>query len=432
MSLKTKMMLTFSIVTVVIWAATIGYTFPTVSKLLQLAATQGDYTRLFQSFQRNVLIAGTGGTLFSIFVGYIMARLILGPMQRVMDAMKEVEEGNLTVEVSSNTSCELNVLCRTFNGMVQKFTDYVRKMEEVALEIAAVATNLNEIIGEVTTATDSIATTIQSVAADAENQNATVRDTSTIFQQMSQGVEQVAISAGEVSEASKQAANLSERGSHAIDTAVTQMETISQAVNASAHIVTRLGERSREIGLILDSITNIAEQTNLLALNAAIEAARAGEQGRGFAVVAEEVRKLAEQSAAAAKQITEMIKLVQHETEQAVRSMEHGTSEVKNGIKAVGEAGNSFAEIFEVVKKVNRQIEEVSAASQQMAVGGKQAVSAVGNIALVSEKSAAGAQSVAASTQELASVFHEGANAAGKLAKMSAELMAMVHKMKKE
>jgi methyl-accepting chemotaxis protein len=121
-----------------------------------------------------------------------------------------------------------------------------------------------------------------------------------------------------------------------------------------------------------------------------------------------------------------MIKLVQHETEQAVRSMEHGTSEVKNGIKAVGEAGNSFAEIFEVVKKVNRQIEEVSAASQQMAVGGKQAVSAVGNIALVSEKSAA------ASTQELASVFHEGANAAGKLAKMSAELMAMVHKMKKE
>lgn len=431
MSIKAKMMVTFSIVTIVIWIATIVYTFPTVNKLLQMAAAQGDYATFFSLFKRNILFCGTAGTLFSIFVGYLMARFILGPMTQVIQAMQEVAQGNLTVTVSSNTGDELDILCNTFNHMAKEFNSYVTKMEEAALEIAEVAGKLNENVEQATRATEEIAQTIQSVAAATDNQNSTIKNTSQLFEHMADGVKQVAARAKDVSAASNQAAALSEKGSTTITKAVQQMETISQTVNLSAQTVIKLGERSKEIGLILDSITSIAEQTNLLALNAAIEAARAGEQGRGFAVVADEVRKLAEQSSAAARQITELIQLIQQETQQAVRSMESGTVEVDNGIKAVTEAGNAFSNILQVIKQVTGQMAEVSAASQQMAASSQQAVDAIGQIAQISQQTTASAQEVSASAEELTAIFHEGEETASKLHQMSSELMVMVRKIKK-
>lgn len=141
-----------------------------------------------------------------------------------------------------------------------------------------------------------------------------------------------------------------------------------------------MGERSKEIGQIVDTISGIAGQTNLLALNAAIEAARAGEQGRGFAVVAEEVRKLAEQSQEAAKKIAELIGEIQGDTDKAVIAMNEGTREVKTGAEVVNVAGAAFREIAEMVTQVSGQVKEISAALQQMASGSRQVASSVKKI----------------------------------------------------
>ena len=143
------------------------------------------------------------------------------------------------------------------------------------------------------------------------------------------------------------------------------MESINNNVDTLALVVEGLGKRSFEIGAITEVITAIADQTNLLSLNAAIEAARAGEHGRGFAVVSDEVRKLAEQSAQSAQQISQLITLIQEETKKAVKSMEKVSTEVEQGTSAVNEAGKSFNQIQATVNDVTLQVEEVTMTLKQ-------------------------------------------------------------------
>ena len=193
-------------------------------------------------------------------------------------------------------------------------------------------------------------------------------------------------------------------------------------------MVAELGDRSKAIGQIVATISGIAGQTNLLALNAAIEAARAGEQGRGFAVVAEEVRKLAEQSQEATKQISALIGAIQSDTEQAVTAMDNGTREVKLGTEVVNAAGQAFQEIVGLVGQVSDQIKEVSATIEQMAIGSQQIVGSVNQIDLLAKEAAAQAQTVSAATEEQSASMEEIASSSQSLAQLAMELRDAVGK----
>ncbi|HZW82826.1 MAG TPA: methyl-accepting chemotaxis protein, partial [Candidatus Deferrimicrobium sp.] len=167
---------------------------------------------------------------------------------------------------------------------------------------------------------------------------------------------------------------------------------------------------------------NIADQTNLLALNAAIEAARAGEQGRGFAVVAEEVRKLAEQSASATKEIANLITSVKDETERAVKAMDLGTKEAAHGTVVVSDAGNAFTDILSAVDGVSQQIHQVSLAAQELASGSVQVVKAVETIAYIAQETSGQTQNVAAAAEEQTASMEEIKFSVNSLFKMSGEL----------
>lgn len=188
-----------------------------------------------------------------------------------------------------------------------------------------------------------------------------------MLSQMSSGVEQIAANASEASATAVNTATLADTGEEAMKQVISQMEKIRASSENTGETIRKLGENSETIGQIVETITGIADQTNLLALNAAIEAARAGEQGRGFAVVADEIRKLAEQSGNAAKQIAELIAAVQEETEKAVKAKDEGGENVVKGIQAVKTAGETFESILQSVQKVAEQMQEISAATEQMA-----------------------------------------------------------------
>ena len=205
-------------------------------------------------------------------------------------------------------------------------------------------------------------------------------------------------------EASKNAGKVAKEGGHVVEETIHGMNRIAEVVKKSAETVQALGKSSDQIGEIVQVIDDIADQTNLLALNAAIEAARAGEQGRGFAVVADEVRKLAERTSKATKEIATMIKQIQKDTYDAVDSMQEGTKQVEDGKLLAEKAGSSLQEIIHGAQQVVDIVTQVAAASEEQSSAAEQISKNIESISSVTQESASGIQQIAHASEDLNSL----------------------------
>ncbi|MDT8902050.1 methyl-accepting chemotaxis protein [Anaeroselena agilis] len=365
-----------------------------------------------------------------IVVTFIVVKRITKPIESLANQVNLLANGDLTVQAQADGRDEIAELATGFNAMVHNLRDLIVRIHSSTEHVAASSQELTASAEQSALAANQVAQIITDVAAGAEKQMRAVDDTASVVGQMSAGIQQIASNANAVAGTSAQSAGAAQDGSQAVERAIAQMENIEQKVTRSAQVVAKLGERSKEIGQIVDTIAGIAGQTNLLALNAAIEAARAGEQGRGFAVVAEEVRKLAEQSQEAAKQIAELIAEIQSDTDSAVVAMDEGTREVRIGAEVVNDAGRAFQVIYKSVDEASTQMREISAAIQQMAGGSRQVVSSVREIDVISKATADQAQNVSAATEEQSATMEEIAASSQALAKMAAELTQAVGEFK--
>jgi methyl-accepting chemotaxis protein len=210
-----------------------------------------------------------------------------------------------------------------------------------------------------------------------------------------------------------------------IANAAKEMFSIHEATSESKDIITKLGERSSEIGKIVEVITQISGQTNLLALNAAIESARAGEQGKGFAVVASQIRILAEQSEKAAKDIGKLIKEVLADTNNAVDSMDRGTKLVNSGLAVVNEVGKSFEQVSLASGSMNTKVHEVSGVLSDVAINGDRIVNIIQNIRNINYESIEEIQNIAASSQEQLASMEQVATSVESIDKIAGELLAV-------
>ncbi len=192
-----------------------------------------------------------------------------------------------------------------------------------------------------------------------------------------------------------------------VEDTLTRMRSIASSVRETAQKVQELGSRSDQIGKIVGVIDDIADQTNLLALNAAIEAARAGEQGRGFAVVADEVRKLAERTTKATKEIAEMIQSVQTETRGAVEKMQSGTQQVEKGVEVTAKAGESLKQIIGQADHVGEMVTHIATAATEQSSATEQVNANMEQINKLVAESAEGAQQSARACEQLSSLALE-------------------------
>ncbi|MFJ5623493.1 methyl-accepting chemotaxis protein [Peribacillus loiseleuriae] len=363
-------------------------------------------------------------------LGFIITRIIVNPVKEIQGLMKNAENGDLTVEGSYRSKDEMGQLTLSFNKMILKLRELMTQVNITSEQVAAASEELTASSEESSKASEQIANTIQEVASGAEQQVRSTEESSKVVQEMALSIQQVASHAQDISANSVETSQKAVEGNEAIQTTIEQMNSINSTVTQLSQIVKGLGERSKEIGNIIEAITNIASQTNLLALNAAIESARAGEHGRGFAVVADEVRKLAEQSAESAQNISGLITLIQDETNLAVQSMEQTTSEVTDGIGVVNKAGESFAQIRHSVDEISAQLQEVSAASQQLSAGSEQVLQSEKLLAEIAEEAASGTQNVAVATEEQLASMEEITSSAATLSLMAEELQAQIGRFK--
>ena len=371
------------------------------------------------------------GLILITIGGAIFTKQITSVVVHLKNHAVELSQGNLAVadlEVTSND--EFGDLTKSFNTMKAHLHDLIKQMSSVSEQVAAASEELTAGAHQSAEASTNVAETITKIAEGMQNQNNSIdeakKEVDAVFTEMQAMTDNTKLMA----DTSNDTAIAAKTGEQLMNNAMQKMEHIESSVMSSADTVRILGENSKEIGAIVETIVAIADQTNLLALNAAIEAARAGEAGKGFTVVAEEVRKLAAESQTSAEKIKEKISSIQVDTNQAVIAMQEGTVEVQAGTEAINEVGRQFKDIMQKVSDIKTQIDAFHAASSRITNGAERIVGAVDSIDEVSRETASHTETISAAAEQQSASSAEIASSSDSLAKMASELQNATNKFK--
>jgi len=337
-------------------------------------------------------------TIFFFIIRNI-TRQLGGDPTEVDEIAKKVASGDLSVLVTVDPR-DTGSIMWAMKTMVESLRNLVNDTISISTGIASAAAQLQATSSQIATGAEEVASQTSTVATASEEMASTSAE--------------IAANCTNAAESSRRTSEYASTGAAVVNETIVGMGKIAERVKQTAATIDALGTRSEQIGEIIGTIEDIADQTNLLALNAAIEAARAGEQGRGFAVVADEVRALAERTTKATKEIGSMIKAIQSETREAVRSMEEGVSEVEKGAVSSKKSGESLQEILDQINEVNMQIHQIATAAEEQTATISEITTNIHQVTEVVHQSARGAEETSAAAAQLADQSQQLQNLVGK------------------
>ena len=362
---------------------------------------------------------------------YFFANSFSKPIIEIAEKAEKIAGKDLSIEITNvKNKDEIGELAKSFNHMVTSLRAMIQDIDEASQQVASTSEQLMASSEQTSQATELITESIQQIAVGSDSSLKGTIEATEVVSEISKGMDQIALNIQLVSDGAVETSQAAKTGNDTIKDSIEQMNLVHHSTEEMSMVITSLGEKSQEISQVISLITNIAEQTNLLALNAAIEAARAGEHGKGFAVVADEVRKLAEQSGHATKDVSQLISEIQKEVDQTVRAMEMGQNRVKEGIVSVNNAGEAFKQITIQVEHVSAQIQDVSAAIEEINASTDQLVQTIDEAQKIAEQQSSYSQNVAASAEEQNASMEEIAAASGMLADMAEKLQHTVSSFK--
>jgi methyl-accepting chemotaxis protein/hemerythrin len=334
-----------------------------------------------------VLLAGS-----SLVLG-LLCRNAFKPLRMVTEAIEKAAGGDLSVRTPPQGFGEIARLSSSFNTMMNDMNQAMRQFFSVADLVRDSATLVHSTTDAMVSAAEDVALQAGTIATASEEMSATSGD--------------IARNCLYAAENAQKAVDQTHIGSEIVQNSAQLMENIARRVNESSTTVEKLGQRSDQIGAIVNTIQDIADQTNLLALNAAIEAARAGEQGRGFAVVADEVHALAERTTKATKEISVMIKTIQGETQSAVGSMSEGVAEVRRGTQETARSGEALEDILTKINELTMQVSQIATAAEEQTATTSEISNNIQQITAVVQMTANGSQESAAAAAQLSRLSEE-------------------------
>ncbi len=333
--------------------------------------------------------AGLVVVLFVICVAWVLTSQIRRPLALLLEQTRKVSRGELTthLQLERFNQDEFGALAKGFAEMQRNLHGLV---SQVSHSIAQLSSSSNEI------------STVASLAADnMHTQKDELNMLATAMNEMQATVQEIARNTNDTAKSSDEASSRADHGTGMVNTTIQSIERVAGGVEETALVITKLGEDSRNIGMVLEVIGNIADQTNLLALNAAIEAARAGEQGRGFAVVADEVRTLAKRTQESTSQINKIISELQSRSTQAIATMQHSQSMIGETVAQAREAGEAIGEISGAVSGISHMMTQVATATEEQGAVSDELNSNIVRISQASDEVAAGANEMAKACAEL-------------------------------
>jgi twitching motility protein PilJ len=311
---------------------------------------------------------------------------------RLMNELQEVADGDLTVQATVSEDIT-GAIADSVNYTVEELRGLVGRVTATAEQVTKASTHAQSISSD--------------LLAASQQQSREIQDASSTVVKMANEITDVSRSASESADVARQSVAAAQQGSTAVENAIKGMHEIREQIQDTSKRIKRLGESSQEIGEITELISDITEQTNVLALNAAIQAASAGEAGRGFSVVAEEVQRLAERSAEAAKQIGALVRTIQTDTHDAVAAMEKSTQGVVEGARLSDAAGAALHDISQVSNRLAELISGIAQATGQQATSASGVAQNIQHILAVTEQTQDGTQQTAQSIHKLSVLAQE-------------------------
>lgn len=327
------------------------------------------------------------------FLSFMIINNVLKSVHGVANVVQKISAGDLSHEVPVTSNDEIGDMARGFNEMVANLRRISQQIKGMTSTLAS--------------SSEELSATTNQLSDGAREQARQTDQAATAITEVAQTVMDVAQNASAASNSSKEASAIAGEGREKVENTVSGMHQISQTVREIAATIQELGKSSQEIGNIVRTINDIADQTNLLALNAAIEAARAGEQGRGFAVVADEVRKLAERTGKATREIGEMIRKIQGETDRSVESMNSGIAEVEKGVQLAEESKSAMERIVDASNRGSDMIQRIAAAAEQQSAASEEVSSNMESIANVTRNTESAAGQIQSASHDLSRIATE-------------------------